>query len=48
MKNNKLSKADKIKLLSKASQAKLEEIREQQHLKTIEEAYDYLVSFTKQ
>jgi len=48
--NNKkeLSKQAKIKLLSQKSQAKLEEIRQKQNFATIEEAYDYLMSFTQQ
>jgi len=47
-KNTELSKQAKIKLLSDKSQAKLEEIRQQQNFQTIEEAYDYLMSFTQQ
>ncbi|KRO00795.1 hypothetical protein [Companilactobacillus kimchiensis] len=43
-----LSKQDRIKQLSKKSQLKLEEIRQQQNFKTIEEAYDYLMKFTQQ
>jgi len=49
MKNKKeLTKQDKIKLLSQKSQKKLEEIRQKQNFTTIEEAYDYLMSFTQQ
>lgn len=48
MKNKKeLSKQEKIALLSPKSQAKLEEIRQQQHFATLEEAYDYLIGFAK-
>jgi len=48
MKNdNEVSKHSKIKLLSEKSQLKLKEIQQQQNFKTIEEAYDYLMDFTK-
>lgn len=46
--NNKVSKQKLIAALSPKSRQKLEEIRQKQNFKTIEEAYDYLVSFTKQ
>ncbi|APU70906.1 hypothetical protein LCR01_09500 [Companilactobacillus crustorum] len=47
---DKTSKSEKIDVstLSKKSQAKLEEIRQKQGLKTIEEAADYLTGFFKQ
>jgi len=47
-KKTELSKRDKIKQLSHKSQEKLEEIKQQQDFKSVEEAYDYLMKFTKQ